>query len=270
MIQEASDEAKKNNLSLVSGLCYRYEFAKRETMKRIHDGQIGDIVALQCNYLTGFLWSYPRKQEWSDVEFQVRNWLYFTWLSGDHNVEQHIHSLDKMAWAMQDEYPVKAVGLGGRQVRTQPEFGNIFDHHSVIYEFKNGVKLFAYTRQQDGTRKDITDYVYGTQGTAEIMKHTIKGKKPWRYAAKEGEPDMYQQEHNELIASIRDGKPINNGNYMVKSTMMAIMGRMATYTGEEITWEKAINSQEKLMPDKLDFGPKAVAAVARPGETKFE
>jgi len=140
----------------------------------------------------------------------------------------------------------------------------------VIYEFKNGVRLFASTRQQDGTKKDVSDFVYGTQGTAEIMKHAIKGKKPCSYTPKDDEPGMYQQEHIELVASIREGKPINNGDYMTKSTLMAIMGRMATYTGQEITWEQAMNSQEKLMPEKLDFGPKAVAEVARPGETKFQ
>lgn len=270
-VLESCTEAKKKNLSLVSGLCWRYDTGKRETFKQIHDGAVGDIVTLQCTYNTGGLWMVPRQPEMSDMEWQLRNWLYFTWLSGDHNVEQHIHSLDKMAWAMKDEYPVKAVGLGGRQIRTGPEYGHIFDHHSVVYEYANGVKLFANCRQQPGCANDVTDYIFGTKGTCDVMKHLIKGEKTWKYSREQSNKDrsMYQVEHDELIASIRDGKPIHNGDYMTKSTLMAIMGRMATYTGQEITWEKALNSKENLMPAKLEMGSLPVPAVAKPGVTKF-
>ena len=153
------EEARKKNLSVVSGLCYRYERAKREAMKRVHEGAVGDIIALHCSYNTGYLWDKPRQSDWSDMEWQLRNWLYFTWLSGDHIVEQHVHSLDKMAWAMQDEYPVRASGIGGRQVRTAKKYGNVFDHHCVVYEYKNGVKLFSYCRQQAGCDKDTSDAV---------------------------------------------------------------------------------------------------------------
>jgi predicted dehydrogenase len=272
----ACEQAKKKNLAVVSGLCYRYDIPKRAVMQRIHDGQIGEIVALQTTYNTGGLWKAPRKPEWSDMEWQLRNWLYFTWLSGDHNVEQHIHSLDKIAWVMKDEYPVKAVGLGGRQVRTGPEYGHIFDHHSVVYEYANGVKLFSNCRQQVGCFTEVTDFVYGTQGICDVMKHSISndrtGKKiVWRYksASEAKDPGMYQNEHIEMIASIRAGKPLHNGDYMTKSTMMAIMGRMATYTGQLITWDKAWNSKEVLMPPKLEMGPLATPPVARPGQTKF-
>ena len=280
-VLRAVEEAKGKNLSLVSGLCWRYDTGMRETFKRVHDGAIGDILALQCSYVTGELWHVPREEGWSDVEWQVRNWLYFAWLSGDFNVEQHVHSLDKMAWVMKDEYPVKAVGLGGRQVRTEPEFGHIFDHHSVVYEYKNGVKLFSNCRQQPGKIvHDVSDHIWGTKGVCHIQAlrrekggFRIKphGGQAWAYRAADAKSDfdMYQQEHNELIASIRSGKPINNGEYMSKSSLMAIMGRMATYTGQEITWDMALNSQEKLGPDKLAFGPYPVPPVARPGETKF-
>ncbi len=276
-VLQACEEAKKKKLSVVSGLCWRYDFGKRATMHRVHDGAVGDIIALQCTYNTGPLWMVPRTSAMSDMEWQLRNWLYFTWLSGDHNVEQHIHGLDKMAWAMKDEYPVKAVGLGGRQQRTGPEFGHIFDHHSVVYEYANGVKLFANTRQQAGVANDVTDYVYGTKGMCDVMKHTIsrdaRGKDiVWRYKPgpdADKDPGMYQNEHNEMIASIRAGKPIYNGDYMTKSTMMAIMGRTATYTGQVITWDNAWNSQENLMPANLEMGPLATPAVARPGVTKF-
>jgi predicted dehydrogenase len=264
-------EAKKKNLAVVSGLCWRYDFNKRETFRQIHDGAIGDIVALQCTYNTGGLWMMPRQPGWSDMEWQCRNWLYFTWLSGDHNVEQHIHSLDKMAWAMHDEYPVRATGLGGRQVRTAPEYGNIFDHHSVVYEYANGVRCYSSCRQQNGCAGEVNDYIMGSRGTCDVMNHLIKGQTSWRLGRQKNaqRPDMYQNEHNELIASIRAGKPINNGDYMTKSTLMAIMGRMATYTGKVIQWEQALNSQGNLMPARLEFGPLPTPVVAMPGVTKF-
>jgi predicted dehydrogenase len=266
----ASAEAKAKNLAVVSGLCWRYHHGKRETMKRVHDGLIGDIVAMQCTYNTHGLWHKKRDPKWSDMEYQVRNWLYYTWLSGDHNVEQHIHSLDKMAWAMRDEYPVRAHGVGGRQARTDPKYGNIYDHHAVVYEFKNGVKCFSCCRQQDGTKLiDVTDYIMGTKGTADVMKHQITGAHPWRQGKSDETDDMYQNEHSELFASIRAGKPINNGDYMAKSTLMAIMGRMATYTSELITWEMALNSKENLSPAKYEWGPMPTPPVARPGVTKF-
>jgi predicted dehydrogenase len=266
-VLETCDEAKRKGLSVVSGLCYRYEPAKRETIQRIHDGAIGDIVALNVNYNTGTLRVVARKPEWSDMEWQIRNWLYFTWLSGDHNVEQHIHSLDKAAWVMHDEPPLKAFGLGGRQVRVQPECGHIFDHHAVVYEYASGVKLFAFCRQQAGCHVDVSDHIIGTKGRAELMKHTIEGETKWRYRGEM--PSMYHQEHEALFASIRSGQPINNGEYMSRSTMLAILGRMATYTGQTITWDQAIHSTEKLGPDKYEWGPLPVAPVAKPGITQF-
>ncbi len=175
---------------------------------------------------------------------------------------------------MKDEYPVKAVGLGGRQVRTGPEFGNIFDHHSVVYEYAGGQRLFSNCRQQDGCAKDVSDQVVGTKGvcTTDAMRSlfTIKpfGGKRWR--ANPGKNrGMYQIEHDELIASIRAGKPINNGEYMAKSTLMAIMGRMATYTGQVITWDEALNSKEDLTPARYEMGALKVPPVAQPGVTKF-
>jgi predicted dehydrogenase len=265
------EQAKSKKLAVVSGLCWRYHYGMRETFKRIHDGAVGDIVAMQCTYNTGPLWKKDRQPGWSDMEWQLRNWLYFTWLSGDHNVEQHIHSLDKMAWAMRNEYPIKAVGLGGRQVRTEPEYGHIFDHHAVVYEYANGVKFFSFCRQQANCHNDVSDHIMGTKGTCDVMKHQITGATRWQYPPRQAKKDtsMYQVEHNELIASIRAGTPINDGDWMTKSTMMAIMGRMATYTGQEITWDQALNSREDLTPDKYEFGPLPVPPVARPGYTKF-
>jgi predicted dehydrogenase len=274
----ACEQARQKNLSLVSGLCWRYHYGMRETFKRILEGAIGDINSLQCTYNTHGLWFKERQKGWSDMEWQLRNWLYFTWLSGDHNVEQHIHSLDKMAWAMRDEYPVKATGIGGRQVRTDPKFGHIFDHHSVVYEYKNGVKIFSACRQQDGCAADVSDHIMGTKGMCDIeasrgeaqIRPFDPSQKPWRHHRTKGvTDDMYQTEHNELFAGIRSGKAIHNGDYMTKSTLLAVMGRMATYTGQVITWEMALNSKEDLTPPKYEMGSLAVAPVAVPGQTKF-
>jgi predicted dehydrogenase len=261
-----AEEAKKKKLSIVSGLCWRYDPPKREIMKRIHDGAVGDIVSLQCTYNTGFLWHKDRDPAWSDMEWQLRNWLYFTWLSGDFNTEQHIHSLDKMLWAMKDQPPARAVGSGGRQVRTDPKFGHVYDHFSVVYEWANGVKCFASCRQQTGCANDTSDYIFGTQGTCDVMKGSIAGANKWVY--KGPRDNMYQVEHNELFAAIRAGQPINNGDYMAKSTLMAILGRMSAYTGQVITWDMAMNSKEDLTP-KYEFGQLAVPPVAMPGMTKF-
>jgi len=270
-VMDSCREAKKKNLAVVAGFCWRYHRGKRETFKRIHQGDIGDIVALQCTYNAGALWHRPREKGWDDMTWQLRNWLYFTWLSGDHIVEQACHSIDKMAWAMKDEPPVKAHGTGGRQSRIEPEFGHIFDHHSVVYEWKNGVKMFHMCRQQKGAAIDVTDYVFGTKGTADIMRHRITGEKKWQHRAKPGDrgEDMYQNEHDELFASIRAGKPINDGEWMTQSTLMAIMGRMATYTGQVITWDMAMNSKEDLSPPKYEFGPLPEPQIARPGITRF-
>jgi predicted dehydrogenase len=267
----AGRKAKEKNLALVAGFCYRYQRAKRETMKRVHQGEIGDIVALHTTYNTGALWHKKREPGWSDMEWQLRNWPYFTWVSGDHIVEQHCHSLDKMAWAMKDEPPVQASGTGGRQVRTGAEFGHIFDHHAVVFEYKNGVKLFSFCRQQAGAKNDVSDYVLGTTGVCSVMGHSITGQKPWRHrAARAGKPDdMYQNEHDDLFASIRSGKLINDGEWMARSTLLAVMGRMASYTGQVITWEMAMNSKEDLSPPRYEFGPLPVAPVAMPGLTRF-
>ena len=278
-VLKACEDAKTKNLAVVAGLCWRYHHGMRETMKRVHDGSIGSITALQCTYNTGGLWSEKRQSGWSDMEWQLRNWLYFTWLSGDFNVEQHIHSIDKMAWAMQNEYPLRVVGSGGRQVRTDPLYGNIFDHHTVVYEYANGVKLFSACRQQIGCTPDVSDHIMGTKATCHIETSSpargiiTEGKKKlWQSVPggrKAPRDDMYQNEHDELFASIRAGKPINNGDSMAKSTLMVIMGRMATYTGQSITWDMAMKSQEDLTPPAYEFGSLPVAPVARPGVTKF-
>jgi predicted dehydrogenase len=268
-MREACRQAEKKNLSLVSGLCYRYQRAKQETVQRIHDGAIGDIVCMQTTYNTGGLWHRGRKEDWSDMEWQMRNWLYFAWLSGDHIAEQHIHSLDKIAWVMGDVYPAKCTSSGGRIVRSDPKYGNIYDHFNNVYEWENGVRCFSSCRQWSGASSDVSDHVYGTRGSANIQRHRIEaGAWSWRWKG-DGPDDMYQNEHDALFASIRNGKPINNGEYMCNSTMMAIMARMSAYTGQTITWDQAWNSTEDLSPPAYDWTDLEVRPVAQPGVTRF-
>jgi predicted dehydrogenase len=265
----ASEKAREKGLSISSGLCYRYQFAKQETFKRVHDGMIGDITALECTYNTGGLWHRGRKAEWSEMEYQMRNWLYFTWLSGDHIAEQHIHSLDKLAWAMQDDYPVKCTASGGRIVRTDEQWGNIYDHFNTVYEWGNGVKGFSSCRQWVGADANVSDFAYGTKGTAALQSHRIntEGEK-WRYRG-EGPDDMYQNEHDALFAALRAGERIDNADYMCKSTMMAIMARMSAYTGKTITWDQAWNSELDLSPAAYEWGDVPMRPVAQPGITPF-
>ncbi len=266
------DDARRRRTALVAGFCYRYETAKRETIARVHDGAIGDIVALQCTYNSGPIWVRQREAGWTDMQYQMRNWYYYTWLSGDFNVEQHCHSLDKMAWAMRDTYPVRCSGLGGRQVRTGPQFGHIFDHMSVVYEYGNGVKCFSNCRQMRGCANDVSDHIIGARGTCDVMQHRIHGSNAWRYPADQlsRDVDMYQQEHNEMFASIRRGQPINDGERMAKSTLMAIMGRMACYTGQVVTWDQALNSRQDLTPPSYRWDqPMPEPEVARPGITRI-
>jgi predicted dehydrogenase len=278
------EEARKRKLAVVSGLALRYNYAYRETVQRLHNGALGELRTLQANDYRGPIWVKPRQPGWTDMEYHMRNWYYFTWLSGDFNVEQHIHMLDLCSWIMNDEYPVRAFGLGGRQVRTGAEYGNIYDHHSVIYEYQNGVKLFANCAQQGSCRNDISVSAMGAKGTAAFggsrtsrasaTPRTSRGEleittdETWTYTGKTN--NHSQTEHDELFASIRSGNPINNGDYMSKSTLMAIMGRMATYTGQVITWEQAMNSQENLSPERYDWdAAPPESKVAIPGLTKL-
>ena len=272
---ESAKKARDKGLAVVSGLCYRYHKQKQEIMKRIHDGEIGDIVGLHTYYYTTELWHRGTKEEhpeWSEMEYQIRNWLYFTWLSGDHIVEQHIHSLDKCAWALQDKTPISAMATGGRVKRTDPKYGNIYDHFHVKFEYENNLTLQATCRQMNGTTTDIQDYVIGTKGVANLQYHYIKphdGGKMWRGRRIKGD-NMYQNEHDELFKSIRAGKPIYNGDYMCTSTLMAILGREAAYTGKRVKWEELLNSKQDLSPKGgYEFGKNPVEGVRVPGVSKL-
>ena len=267
---ESAKKAKEKNLSLLVGYCYRWDFAKREVVKRIHDGQIGDVSAIHCNYLTNELWHRPIDKPFDTMEYQLKNWYYFTWLSGDHIVEQHCHNHDKAAWVLRGEYPVSCYGMGGRQKRTDPKWGNIFDHHTVVYEYKSGPRVVSMCRQMSGPGlyNEVSDHVFGSKGKADLMKHLVTiGGKTWEYDGPNS--DMYDQEHIEFYAGLRAGEPVNNGIEGAHSTLMSIMGRMATYTGQKITWQMAMDSKEDLSPPKYDWGPLKYAPAAVPGVTKF-
>jgi predicted dehydrogenase len=261
-------EAKRRNLSVVSGLCLRSDGGFRETVSRLHDGAIGEIHTVVANDYRGGIWVKPRKDDWSDMHWQMRNWYYFTWLSGDFNVEQHVHYLDASAWIM-GRYPVKALGMGGRQSRTDAIYGNIYDHHSVAYEYENGAKLFSNCRQQLGCKNNISCYVHGAKGKAEVSERNLQIDTDQTWKFDKEVKNMYQVEHDDLFAGIRAGKPLNNGEYMAMSTLLAIMGRMASYTGKEITWEQALNSQQDLSPEKYAWGAAPKVEIAIPGVTKF-
>ena len=264
-----SDLAKQKGLAVVAGTQRRHQAHYLEIMKRIQDGQIGEIVAAQCYWNQGDLWVRKREPEMSEIEWQCRNWLYFSWLSGDHIVEQHVHNIDVVNWAM-GTMPKNIVGMGGRQVRVAPEYGNIFDHFYVEFEYPNGVRVSSMCRQTKGCAERVEERIVGTEGVVRCTGSTgeITGKKPWKFEGKEINP--YVQEHIDLVASIRAGKVLNEGRQIAESTLCAIIGRMSAYTGRAISWEWAMNSSKlDLSPAKYELGPNHVDTVAIPGTTQL-
>ncbi len=269
----SAKKAKQKNLALMSGFCWRFDYRKRETFDRILDGAIGDVLSVHNTYNTGALWFRETKPNASPLEKTFRNWIYYNWLSGDHIVEQAIHSIDLMSWAMGDRLPVRATATGGRQSRLEEKYGNVYDHFAVVYEYENGEKGYHFCRQQEGCSRSYGVYMLGTKGKCDIDvggKHQIVGKKTWDY--KGDRNNMYQTEHDELFASIRAGKPFNDGITMAHSTMLGIWGRMAAYTGQTITWEEALNSNDHLCPELDEYSWDMnwpLREVAKPGITKF-
>jgi myo-inositol 2-dehydrogenase / D-chiro-inositol 1-dehydrogenase len=268
-----SEKAKQKNLSLVAGFCWRYNNMIQDTFQQVENGAIGRLVAYYATYYTNPVKPMPPASErpagMSDVEWQIRNWYNFVWLCGDSLVEQAVHSVDKIAWAMHDETPVSAVAVGGRAVPA--EGGNIFDHFEVNYLYPNGTRAFMANRQIVGCYNENSDYMLGTEGTCTIGRGPvprIEGKTNWVFSGQQY--NMYQREHDLLFASIRKNQPMNDGKRMATSTMLAIMGRMAAYTGQQVTWDQAWNSQEKLVPENLDWkGSLEVKPRAEPGITKL-
>jgi len=264
---ESGEIAKRKGLAIVAGTQTRHNARAVETVKRIHDGAIGRITTGACYFLTGELWHRGTDPTWSDMEYQCRNWYYFNWLSGDHIVEQHIHQHDILNWVMQAN-PVKAYGTGGRQVRTDPKWGNIWDHFGVEYEYPGGVRIHSLCRQANKTGHRVDACFTGAKGEAFPARGEITGPNAWSY---KGEcPDPSIQEHKNLIASIRAGKPLNDGRRIAESTMVAVFGRMSAYTGREVSWKWAMEASKlDLMPKTFAFGPHPVPPVPMPGKTEL-
>lgn len=268
-IIESCELAKKKKLTIVSGLCWRYHTPRVETMKRVADGAIGDIIAIETTYNAGGVWEprITREAAKSDMEYQLRNWYYYTWLSGDHIVEQAVHGLDTMGWAMRDEPPVRCWGVGGRQVRTDPKYGNIWDHFSIVYEYASGLRGYHTCRHWPGTPTRVKDVLLGSKGQCDVFANAITGANPWKYDGPKA--DMYQAEIDAFIGAVRSGERIDNSERMIRSTMLAIMGRMAAYTGEVVSWDAAMNSKEDLGPENPEWGNLPPAVIAVPGVTKL-
>lgn len=276
-VLESARRAEQRGLSLMSGFCWRYQSQMREVFGKVLDGGIGKVRTIQCTYnTTGWVTPNPRQEGWSDTEFQMRNWQYFTPISGDHIVEQAIHAIDWVNWAMAGEMPVKCTAVGGRNTRPKtPEAGNVWDHFSATYEFADGARAYHMCRHWPNTPADNTAYMLGTTGDCRVMPwrgmHVIKpstdaGEK-WKGSAEKN--DMYQQEHNELFAAIRADTPVNDGVFMANSTLLAIMARQAAYTGQVVTWDQMMNSEENLNPEPWGWGDRATPAIAVPGRTQF-
>ena len=267
-VMETCEKAKEKGLSIVSGLCWRYDLGVNAVMDRIKSGAIGEIQMIHENYLTGTLWHRGENPAWSDMEYQMRNWLYFTWLSGDHTAEQHIHSIDKGLWLMDDKPPKTCYGSGGRLVRTEKKYGNVYDHFSTVFQWENGVKMFSNCRQMKKCFTDVDDYVVGTNGSAQILKNEVtSGGVKWKFKGKK--PSMYDLEHVRFFESIREGKKLNNGEYMCYSTQMSIMAREAAYTGKKLEWDEFWNSDLTLGPKNLKMGPFKPQPVALPGTPRM-
>ena len=271
-VMDATKIAEQKNLNLVSGFCWRYHNAKKAFFNRVLNGEVGDITSIYTTYNTGELWSFDRKPEWSDAEYQLRNWIYYTWISGDHIVEQAIHSVDFMMWAMNDATPVSAMGTGGRQVRTDEKYGKVYDHFGITYEFEGGVKGFHFCRQQQNCENSYHVEVFGTKGrgVADVTRgeHFIEGDNDWIFNGEEN--DMYQAEHDALFSAIRSGNIINQGEKLANSTMAGILGRMAAYTGKRVTWDEVVNSGQQLSHDIESWNHfPDINGVAMPGQTSI-
>jgi len=264
---QTAELAQQKKLSIVAGTQRRHSKKYQEIIRRIHDGQIGQIVSGQGYWNGGDMlgyWKWWDKEKLSDMEWQCRSWPWFTWTSGDHIVEQHVHNLDVLNWAIQG-HPEQCMGMGGRAVRN---LGNIWDHFAVEYEYANGARVASMCRQINGSTDRVAERVVGTKGFADIDQGVITGEKPFRYEGPD--PDHYVQEMADLVKSIRDGSPINEGKNVAESTMNAIMGRMSAYTGRALKWDWAMKASKlDLTPPKYEFVDMPTDPVATPGKTQL-
>jgi len=276
LMQKAAELAKQKGLCLVSGLQSRYHTGYAETIQRIHDGAIGDVVAIEENFLRAPYVIIDRKEGLSELQWQCSTQYHFRWLSGDDVPQSLVHNLDRSSWVMHNTAPVKCHGLAGRSSMTDPIYGDVFDHHSVIYEFENGVPIYAFCRTTTGCYNSTSSIVHGSKGRASVLKCQIWGEKEWSW---QGRCDPYQREHDALFAGIRSGEPVNSGDYMTRSTMITIMGQLSCYTGKEVTWDQ-VNQSDFYYPPKPEDcrdgmeppvkpGPNGSYPVLVPGSTKL-
>jgi predicted dehydrogenase len=271
----ASEKAAQKGLAIVAGTQRRHQAHYVEIMKRVRGGDVGEIVSGQCYWNMGALWVERAAQNWadrtakgwSDMEWQVRNWLFTGWCSGDHIVEQHVHNLDVMNWAL-GAHPESCVGMGGRAARVEPQYGNVYDHFAVEYVYPSGARVLSMCRQTAGAAENVSERVVGTSGFSwtDGSDGYIKGAKP--YENEQASPNPYVQEHVDLIASIKAGKPLNEGRQVAESTLTAIMGRMSAYTGRQLSWDWVMNASKlDLAPATLAFGFAPALEVPVPGKT---
>jgi predicted dehydrogenase len=271
LVIKAAELADQKKLSVVAGTQRRHQKHYRDIMKRIHDGDIGEIVAAQCYWNGGGMlnWGPADNPQWNEMERQCRRWYFYDWICGDHIVEQHLHNLDVVNWAF-GEIPEKCMGIGGRHIRTAPEYGNIFDHFAVEYEYPNGAKITSMCRQMDGCTENVSERIVGTKGVAYLDGATgkITGNKP--FEPKEASPNPYEVEHADLVAAIRNNEPINEAKRVAESSLTAIAGRMSTYTGRALKLSWAMNASKlDLTPEKYEFGPMKTNPVPMPGITQL-
>ncbi len=273
----ANKLAKKKNLLVAVGHHLRHEQKHIQVVNRIHDGEIGDLMYLRAYFNSGGVWVRPRRPDQTEMQYQVNNWYYFTWISGDHIVEQHVHDLDVCNWIAGD-HPVEAQALGGRQVRVGKEYGEIFDHHGVEFTYPSGVKAFSYCRHIRNCWNSFSEHAHGSRGRVNIEGHgtavlTTDGKEPMKWRR---EKDGHQTEHDDLFAALLAGRTYNEADYGASSTMTAIMGRMASYSGKVVTWDRAIGSNVDLSPKRLAWdatppvvpGKDGIYECAIPGVSK--
>lgn len=246
---DSGEEAARKGLCIASGFELRYADSVRRAMKMIHEGAIGTPKAIYAAYNIGYLWHRGRRPEWTEMEYQVRNWYYFTWLSGDHIVEQCVHLIDLMTWAAGDRAPDRAWGYGGRAQRVEPKWGDIFDHHAVLYEYADGLRATVMTRQQLNCYNEVSFRISGTKGDAELIRWggvRFSGSTSLELPAPQEHPEIAT--FRRLFHAIRTGEPFNETEQFALSTMVAIMGRMATHSGQLVTWEQASQSELRLAP----------------------
>ncbi|MEM6672806.1 MAG: Gfo/Idh/MocA family oxidoreductase [Planctomycetota bacterium] len=247
-VLEAAAAAKDKKLCVGVGLQRHHSFKYQDTIRAIQDGAVGRPILLRVYWNSAGVWVKPRRPQWNEMEYQMRNWYYFNWLCGDHIVEQHIHNLDVGNWVM-GRTPIKARGMGGRGVRTGSEHGEIYDHFSVEYEYDDGTRMLSQCRHQPQVWNSVSEHIQGSEGAGNIGRGALEtyAGETWRF---EGEDSAhYQREHDVLFEAIRTGREHNEAELGAMATMTAVLGRMATYSGQEVTWDEALASTEILAPE---------------------